>query len=482
MIRTRTTSTAIFSAFIAALTLSTTSARAVPPSIIRAIDRDAVVVYFGHARNSVEAKEGEGVDSLMMASAFIDNLDRMGLLAKVDSSVRYWIDSLTALNDIKENPHAIVLYNIDATPRDDGGHQLAKMQAAIIIHTDGHNKRIEKRIQHLLNHYTNNEEASLVSVKIDGETAYMLKNKQLPKWAIINWGAIGPYYVISIGKGVYRRTLDAIKQPARSLMADPWFGRAYSSTQGSDALVGWFMRFDMLQLNADPLLLKKIQRTMESLSVQTVQRGLWMVRKDLRAIHITGYINEQGKDHLQKYTNSDLIQSFKQQLIPHEATHYAVIDGNPHGLLVGLDQAFQASRSPSAQASHNEFWKKVEEGANLSLEKDLYAHLDRPIIIHDWPKHAFHLPLAWTILIKIKDDPDALRTRVDHLFDYISKEMLQDGLIKLRRDDDGLWYIYAGIMGPAIKVTDEWVVISFSPVAVRQNIALWNNNISEPRP
>ena len=55
----------------------------------------------------------------MMASAFIDNLDRMGLLAKVDPSVRYWIDSLTALNDIKENPHAIVLYNIDATPRDE---------------------------------------------------------------------------------------------------------------------------------------------------------------------------------------------------------------------------------------------------------------------------------------------------------------------------------------------------------------------------
>lgn len=479
MIRKRTNSTAILAAIVAVMIGQT--ARAVPPSIIRAIDREAVAAYFGYAQKPSDVEGEATMDSLTIASSFIDNLDRMGLLVKVDSSVRYWIDSLTALNDIKDHPHAVVLYSIDATPRDDGGHELAKMQAAIIVRTDGDNDRLKYRIQHLLNHYTNNEESKLVSIEVDGQTAYMLKNKQLPKWAIVNWGAIGPYYIISIGKGVYRRTLDAIKQPARSLMADPWFGRAFSATQGSDALVGWFMRFDTLQLNADPVLLKKIQKTQESLSIPNVQRGLWMLRMDLRAVQITGYLREQDKDRLKKYTNSDLIQSFKQQLIPHQAKHYAIIDGNPHGLLVGLDQAFQASRSPSAQKRHNEFWKTVEDGAGLSLEKDLYAHLDRPIIIHDWPKHAFSLPLAWTILIKIKDDPATLRKRVDQLFEYISREMLHEGLVKLRRDDDGVWYIYAGIMGPAIKVTEQWVVISFSPVAVRQNIALWNNT-SEPRP
>lgn len=464
-------------AALALIATMTSVVYALPPSIIRAVDRDASAVYFGYSENPDDPTVSTQ-NTLQTATAFIDQLDRMGMLANVDSSIRYWIDILTALNDIKEFPHAVVLYHIDASPRDDGGHQLAQMKAALIIHTDGDNARIEQRIQHMLNRYTNNDEASLTIASLGSDPIYVLRNTQLPDWAMINWGKVGPYYVISIGKGVFHRTQSAINQPSKSLIADPWFGRAFSSTQGSDAMLGWYVRFDSLQINADPSFVEKVKKVQTSIGLNNVQRGLWMVRNNFRAVHINGYVQRGNKDELQKYTNDDLAKSFSIQLIPKQASSYTVMDFNPHGLLVGLNEAYLATRSPGAQLRCEEFWHKVQSGANLSLEEDLYAHLDKPMIIHNYPRHAFGLPFAWTILMRIKDHSDLLRLRVDQLLNYISRELMKDSLFQLRRDDDGVWYLFAGIMGPALKVTDQWVVISFSPVALRQNIALWKDKKS----
>lgn len=473
----QTINTFITAIALALIATTTSVVHALPPSIIRAVDRDASAVYFGYSEKPDDSTLS-AQNTLQTTTAFIDQLDRMGILSNIDASIRYWIDIFTALNDIKDFPHAVVLYRIDASPRDDGGHQLAQMKAALIIHTDGDNTRIEQRIQQLLNRYTNNDEASLTIASVDGDPIYVLRNKRLPDWAMINWGKVGPYYVISIGKGVYHRTQRAINQPSKSLITDPWFGRAFSTTQGSHAMLGWYVRFDSLQLNADPLFVEKVKMVQNSIGLNNVQRGLWMVSTEDRAVHMSGYVQRGNKNELQKYTNDDLAKSFSQKLIPQQASSYTVMDFNPHGLLVGLNEAYLATRSPSAQLRCKEFWQKVQSGAHLSLEKDLYAHLDKPMIIHNFPRHAFGLPFAWTILMRIKDHSDMLRMRVDQLLDFISREMMKDSLLQLRRDDDGVWYLFAGIMGPALKVTDQWVIISFSPVALRQNIAMWQDKKS----
>ena len=44
----------------------------------------------------------------------------------------------------------------------------------------------------------------------------------------------------------------------------------------------------------------------------------------------------------------------------------------------------------------------------------------------------------------------------------------------IQHDDDGVWYLQYGIYGPALAVLDRWIVISFSPKAVRHNIARLN--------
>ncbi len=40
----------------------------------------------------------------------------------------------------------------------------------------------------------------------------------------------------------------------------------------------------------------------------------------------------------------------------------------------------------------------------------------------------------------------------------------------LRRSSDGIWYLQYGIYGPAIAVSQGWLVISYSPEALRANL------------
>jgi hypothetical protein len=49
--------------------------------------------------------------------------------------------------------------------------------------------------------------------------------------------------------------------------------------------------------------------------------------------------------------------------------------------------------------------------------------------------------------------------------------MPTDEVSTLRHDPDGVWYLHFGLEGPAIAVADRHLVISFSPAALRQNLA-----------
>ncbi len=100
----------------------------------------------------------------------------------------------------------------------------------------------------------------------------------------------------------------------------------------------------------------------------------------------------------------------------------------------------------------------------------MFDHLGRPFIIHDYPKHPLRLPLTRTILVRVDGDAAELRRSIDGLLSSIQKSFLEDSWYKLKRDDDGMWSLQLGVLAPAMMVTDEWLVVSHSPFAVRKNI------------
>ena len=74
------------------------------------------------------------------------------------------------------------------------------------------------------------------------------------------------------------------------------------------------------------------------------------------------------------------------------------------------------------------------------------------------------------------DDQKPVKTAVDALLkawgQYLDERAERSGTklmrVKVRQDKkDGIWYLQAGILGPALKVTERYLVISWSPQALR---------------
>ncbi|MCH7808821.1 MAG: hypothetical protein IIB60_06305 [Planctomycetes bacterium] len=78
----------------------------------------------------------------------------------------------------------------------------------------------------------------------------------------------------------------------------------------------------------------------------------------------------------------------------------------------------------------------------------------------------------WTILLRVEGDPTALRANIDRLLHSVLKEAAPNCAVQMKQDPDGIWFIHLGIQGPALMVTDRWLIISFSPQAVRLNASL----------
>jgi hypothetical protein len=103
----------------------------------------------------------------------------------------------------------------------------------------------------------------------------------------------------------------------------------------------------------------------------------------------------------------------------------------------------------------------------VSIEHDILALLDDDIVWHDFPPALIDSPLTRTLMVSIKRDQQTLRANVDKLLTYVRDVMLPPGLLQLRRSDDGLWYLTYGLQGPALTITDDWLLLGFSPAAVR---------------
>ncbi len=514
---------------------------ATPLRLFEAVPADVVAAYFVDSPVQDRVTKGRPARSIRSAAALAGLLagfaTELGLLSTADASTRLWMDILATAPEILEHPHAVVLMDIQAAPRPNGGHRLARLDAALLIHTadrrspaGGDNAAIERRIQRFLSTYTNNEESKLSCPSPARGAPCALVDRRLPPWATLAWGPVGNVYVIAIGQNAFRRVADTIEGRSPSAAGDAWFKTAWEqlsrragchlrrphqstgaeekpeSRSPEERSSPWSVRapfvcyanFDRLEHCGDALLAEKIGRVLTALRLGGTDRGLWTIGRNGRAVEAWGYVRRNGEDEFVPITGSNGDSGTAPQppagaaaaagesdgsacaagVIPVAASGFAVIECDPRKVIEGLCAAYLAGRSPDAQRSSRAFWADLQTRAGVSIGRDILSHLSgrgtgpstgHSVVIHDYPPHALGLPLAWTILIRINGDADALRLAVDKLLRFSQAELARAGGIQLYHDPDGVWYTQLGIMGPALKVMDDWLVISFSPAAVRRN-------------
>ncbi|MCH7591618.1 MAG: hypothetical protein IH989_02405 [Planctomycetes bacterium] len=458
------------------------------------VPHDAVAAYFAEPPSSQESPQAPW-SALKLATFVADRANQAGLLSSIEETSRQWIDLAAALSVVFDHPHAVALLDVKARSGSDDGHELAALQAALIIRTDGDNKRITERIQHLLGVYTNTQYASLSEQSAGDMTWFSLRDARLGDWAVIAWGAYGDYYVVVIGEGAFERIVATIRDPKDSLRHDAWFARAVRQTAApmtgdGTATVGlptepsyaWYVRFDRLRRSSDAGFDAKVQWVQFSLGLAGVDRGLWMAAQSpaTGSVEVVGVHRQKDRDTLHRLAGEFAGADLPDDAVPDLVVGFAVIDCIPSAVWRGASNAYLGSRGSNSKERCELGFDRIEEESGVSVEQDILSLLGGPVVIHNYPRHALRLPLAWTLVVPVRGDPRVLRDRVDKVLRAVQRQQASENGVQLVRTTDGIWHLQYGLAGPALAITDRWLVLSFSPYAVRQNLALLTRQSDRP--
>ena len=424
---------------------------------------------------------GSGAAAALNAAAFLfDQARRIGLASSADSQVRATMDVIGSLPVVIRHPYAVCVLGATADPLPGGGHRLAGLRGGLIVYTRGDNAALEARIQHLLNTYVDSEIARCETIRGQGGRSHRLVDERLPDWAQIEWGAVENCYLLTLGSGVFDRIAKTIRAEQAALTGDDWFAAAHRRCHGDHAYAEWAVRFDRIRERLQPIMAGKPEQVLAGLGLGDVERGLWTIGvsgdSDGRAVEAYAFLRDADGDELVPICGlPDTGVRRIEVPIPPKASRYAVIRYSPRRLVLQVRDAYLASRSPSAQRNLREMWTRVEAEADVSVDRDLLMQLGPRIVIHDYPPHPLDLPLLRTVLVEVNGSSLAVRTCLDRLLrryrDHLARPSPDWTSLRLEHASDGVWYLQAGLYGPALAVTDRWVIISYSPVAVRQNIA-----------
>jgi len=490
-------------------------------ALLSAVPSDALFVHLVRGPDLFQgestAGSSEGANRqlarTLLAGLAVDSAQRWGLLSNTSDSLRHWLDGIASAATALQFPHAVVVLDAAARARSDGGHELAGLHAAIILRTNGNNMPLVDRINHLLRSYTNREDTKLTEESDSARSRYRITDRRLPDWFCLEWGAVGDWYVVSVGKGAFLRIRSTIEGSGVSLATDQRCRNAWDRIGASRADLAWYLHVARLADPADAELAGKIRDVFAAFGMGDVRKAVAAVRVCDQVVEIDACLvrpdgeerirlagaRPPGENSRKEVPRHDTILSRRPRLapcgrfdpnclrkagrfrpageeadrpsfIPDGALGYSIVQIAPGRLMHALRSAWLASRSEDGRESSLEFWRTVERRSGVSLDADIFARLGRYFVIHDYPPHPLHVPLLWTIAVPIERESEALREKLDRLFTYASGELARDDGWRLHRHDDGIWSLHLGIEGPAVYVGQEWVLISFSPVAVRMNL------------
>lgn len=462
------------------------SSSAMPPDLLNVVPADhlaAVMVDYSRSTDAQAPAAANDAHSLLDVAANIaQHLRSAGALRGGSGTAGVIIDALTSAAAVRAHPYAVVVTEAAAQRIHRNSTRLSDLQAALIIRTSGENDAIRQQIQTLLTARTDPENSTIDRVEMFDRTVYILSDKRLPEWAEVRWAAFGDYYVVGLGSRGFEMAALAIHGETATLESDDWFTETHRGIGDLHDQLIISIRVDRIGEQLSDVLGGRLDGTVGGLGMGDFERGLWTVGRDGRAITAKVAAKRRGRSQTfvetiaRPLADDDPIAP----LIPDQARTFAIIEQAPAKLIRQLRDAILAARSPGSRDALQSGWARFATDADLDIERDLLDPLGEQLIIHNYPQHPLHIPLMVTLLVPITGSADNVRLALDKTLGQFAKWLSADArgqpqsnplAPRLDRTDDAIWYIQAGFIGPALTVHDQLLIVSFSPVAVRQVIA-----------
>ncbi|MFQ5424748.1 MAG: hypothetical protein ACE5F9_12310 [Phycisphaerae bacterium] len=471
------------------------SAPAAPRSILRLVPADCIVVYTAKpytdwvpAARPMTTAPARGGSQL---AAILGFLNASGL---IPHQGQVYADIAARLPLLGRYEHAIALLDVSSklvrkqgrTPADRNiSLRLKQLQAAVLFRTNGENSDVLDHLNEIVGRYTNSDVAHLMTEKAGKHTYRRLVDDRLIGWAIWEWGRLGEFFVVTFGAGAFDRIADTYDGRASSLAEDDWFKSATRKTHGDRALAQWFVSLSRLETSLlEPGLSdaaqKRYRGVISALGAAGMTHDLWTVGLPGRAMSWYRCFQRQvsggpDRDETRVYSDPERYPKSLRRIVPDAATRFAIIHVPTRWLVDNLPRAWVQAQSERHVQRLHAAWERLEEETGIDISSNLVRHLGENVVIFDYPPHPLRVPVALTVVIEI-DDRKAVEAATDALLGawgrYLDERAERKGTTLLRmyvkHDDDGVWYIEAGILGPALKVTDRYLVLSWSPAALRE--------------
>jgi hypothetical protein len=442
----------------------------IPDELVKPVPKNTCVVYFLPGRAADARDASQPSVSLGMAGSLIDAARGFGLLANLPDTTRTVLDVLASFPMALDHPHAVMLIDVAAEVRRADARRMGSLKAAVVLYTRGDNARIQQRIQHLLKTYTNSADSVLSSSTGEGRETFVLRDRRAADWVEISWGRLDDFYAVTIGPQVMDAIAGTLRDSSAQLREEDWFRKSWDKIEASRRSFAIYIQLDRLRQAGDAALAGQADAALREAGWSGAQRGLWSVGQEERAIVARGVIERGGASESLSLTAEGPLGAQARRAIPEDADWYAVLDMEPNALVRALSSGYLATRSPKHRARIVEYWNDVQSRSGVSIERDLLPRLGPPWIMHPCPRHALDLPMAWTRMIPVTGDVDTFQCSLNRLLETVRDTMDTDQVTKLRCDSDGVWHLDFGLEGPALAVADGFLIISFSPQAVRENI------------
>lgn len=455
------------------------NADAVEPRLLDVVPADPLaVVFVDRSPSEVASTQPAGGSSLLgVAGGVVSQLRGGGLLGDADATVGVLLDVVGGLSALGAYPYAVVVVDANARPLEGGGHRLSDLQAAVVAITGESHDRVARQIQAVLSARTSDSTSRIERAEVHGATVYTLIDTRLPDWARVKWARFDDFYCIAIGERAFAATADSIAAGRARLSSDAWFAEQFKRAGGPYARIAWMVDLERIRTRLAPVMEGRVSALVHGLGLADAERGLWTVGRRGRAIAVNSVIQRGGEDRLTPVSRPLAPGDPLVAAIPEQADSYAIIEHSPASAVRRVRDAYLSSRGPSTRANLIRIWNEFANSTPFDVERDFMAHLGERVIIHTYPENPLKLPLLCTIMVEITGSPDQVRASLATLLTQCDRWLAggdpdaqqSRGLLSPRlMEERGVWFLRAGIYGPGLTVADRWLLISFSPDAVRR--------------
>ena len=470
-----------------ALLASSVAAHAGGRPITTLVPADALVVYTALPYPSLAPTSSKPTDTQPSAPGFgsitgvISFLSSTGLMP---DEGQVFADIATGLPLLGQFEHALVLLDVSSKavatdgPADAAAGpslRLNRLQSAVIFRTDGRHRMVLDQLSRVIGRYTNEDVAKLTRESTQGYEYQRLADDRLAGWAIWEWGRLDDFYVLTFGEGAFDRVARTYTGKLPSLADDPWMKSASQRIGGAAAIAQWYIALERFKTSLGSITENRITKVTQALQAQNMTQDYWTIGREGRALTWSRCYRREGQDVIRRYSDPARYGEQHRRIIPDQAEHIAIVNVPTKWLIDNLPRAWLAAQSEGNAEKWQLIWNRLEEETGTDINGSLISHLGSNVVIFDYPPHPLKIPFALTVAFEI-DDRRAVAVATGSLLEAWSRylderaERLKTTLVRLKvkKSDDGIWYLQAGILGPALKVTDHYLVISWSPPALRE--------------